>query len=116
MLIKNSNGLGDITIRNEVVAQLAGSVAVKCYGVVGMAAKDARDGVVSLLKGGNMTKGIKIYAENGGVVAELSIIVSYGTNIRTICRSVANRVRYTIGDIAGLKVNRVNIKIEGIRV
>lgn len=115
MLIKNEKFLGDVTIRNEVLARMAGAVASKCYGVVGMAAKDAKDGVVSILKANNITKGIGVSVEDGRAVIELHIIVEYGTNISTICKSIANRVRYAIAEYAGVKVKRIDIKVEGIR-
>ena len=42
--------LGTIMIDNEVIATYAGSVAVECFGIVGMAAVNMKDGLVKLLK------------------------------------------------------------------
>ena len=42
--------LGVITIDPEVVAKYAGTVAVECFGIVGMAAISMKDGIVKLLK------------------------------------------------------------------
>ncbi len=47
---------------------------------------------------------------------ELHLIVEYGININTVCKSIVNRVRYTIENAVGIKVNRVNVRVEGIRV
>ena len=49
--------LGLITIEPEVVAQYAGSVAVECFGIVGMAAVSVKDGIVKLLKKESLTHG-----------------------------------------------------------
>ena len=38
--------MGNITIDNEVIAQYAGSVAMECVGVVGMAGINVKDGLV----------------------------------------------------------------------
>lgn len=45
----NSN-LGEVVVNPEVIATYAGSVAVECFGIVGMAAVDMWDGIVKLLK------------------------------------------------------------------
>ena len=42
--------MGNIVIDNEVIAQYAGSVAVECFGIVGMAGVSMKDGLVKLLK------------------------------------------------------------------
>ena len=41
--------LGNIIIDPEVIAQYAGSVAVECFGIVGMASVNVKDGLVKLL-------------------------------------------------------------------
>ena len=42
--------LGIITIEPEVVAKYAGTVAVECFGIVGMAGVNVKDGLVKILK------------------------------------------------------------------
>ena len=41
-----STELGIITIAPEVIAKYAGTVAVECFGIVGMAAVSVKDGLV----------------------------------------------------------------------
>ena len=43
--------LGAVMIDPEVIARYAGSVAVECFGIVGMAMVNMKDGLVKLLKG-----------------------------------------------------------------
>lgn len=52
-----STELGIITISPEVIAKYAGSVAVECFGIVGMAAVNMKDGLVRLLKRESLTHG-----------------------------------------------------------
>ena len=42
--------IGKITIDREVVSRYAGSVAVECFGIVGMAGVNVKDGLVKILK------------------------------------------------------------------
>ncbi len=116
MILKTDGSLGEVTVSNSVVAQIAGEAASQCYGVVGMASRSKKDGIVSLLMPDTMTKGISVSVVDGGIVVELHIIVEYGVNINTICKSIVNRVRYTIEQAVGLKVTRADVKVEGVRV
>ena len=113
MVLKTSGDLGEVTISNNVISEIAGAVATKCYG---MASRNKKDGIVNLLKPDSMTKGISITVEEGGVIVEIHLIVEYGININTICKSIVNRVRYTIENTVGIKVNRINVRVEGVRV
>ena len=45
-----TNSLGTVTIETDVIATYAGSIAVECFGIVGMAAVNMKDGLVKLLK------------------------------------------------------------------
>ena len=54
-----STDLGIVTIDSEVIAKYAGTVAVECFGIVGMAAVNVKDGLVHLLKKESLTRGIQ---------------------------------------------------------
>lgn len=116
MVLKTNNGLGEIYVSNNVVAEMSGAVAMKCYGIVGMAARNRKDGIVNLLKRESMSKGIGVSVDNSGLVIDMHVIIEYGMNITSVCKSVVNRVRYTIENNLGIKVNRVDVRVEGIRV
>ena len=53
-------GLGKIMIDTDVIATYAGSVAVECFGIVGMAAVSMKDGLVKLLKKDSLKHGINV--------------------------------------------------------
>ena len=67
MSAKLENQYGTISIENEVIARIAGLTAIDCYGIVGMAAKNVKDGFVQLLKRESLTKGIRINAHHRGI-------------------------------------------------
>ena len=116
MAILINSEYGEITVDNGVIASIAGSVANKCYGVVGMASRSKKDGLVSLLKPDNMTKGIKVTVEDAGSVINMHIVVEYGLNINVICDSIINNVKYKIESNTGLKVTNVEVIVESVRV
>ena len=117
MQSKIKTDLGVIAIENEVIARVAGLSAMECYGVVGMAAKSLRDGLVHLLKIESLSKGVNIETlENGELVIGLHIIVEYGTNLVAISNSLKDNVRYKVEECVGMTVQNVNIYIEGVRI
>ena len=80
-----STDLGIITIDPEVIAKYAGTVAVECFGIVGMAAVNMKDGLVHLLKKESLTRGIKVrISEDNHVSLSFHIIVAYGVSISAV--------------------------------
>lgn len=116
MPAKLENELGIITIENEVIARIAGMAAIDCYGIVGMAAKNMKDGIVQLLKKESLTKGIRLTVVENRISLEFHIIVEYGTNISAIADNIICTVKYKVEEFAGMEVENINIFVEGVRV
>ena len=116
MATKTETKYGTIAISNNVIANAAGVIATSCYGVVGMAIRSPKDGLVSLLKPSNLAKGIKVTIENNEVTVDMHIVVQYGVNINAICESIMHGVKYRLSEIICMDVKAVNIFVESIRV
>ena len=108
--------LGDIAIDSEVIANYAGSVAVECFGVVGMANVNVKDGIVKMLKKDSLSTGISVAIQNSGITLDFHLIVAYGVNIITVCENLMSTVKYQVEEFTGLKVKKVNVFVEGVRV
>ena len=116
MSAKLENDYGVITIENEVIARIAGYAAMDCYGIVGMAAKNVKDGIVQLLKKESLTKGIKLTVNENKISLDFHIIVEYGTNITAIADNIISTVKYKVEEFTGMPVEKINIFVEGVRV
>ena len=116
MSAKLENQYGTISIENEVIARIAGLTAVDCYGIVGMAAKNMKDGLVQLLKRESLTKGKRINVNEEQISIDLHIIVEYGTNITAIAENIISTVKYKVETVCGIAVEQVNVFVEGVRV
>ena len=109
--------MGNISIDNEVIAQYAGAVAMECFGIVGMANVNVKDGLVSLLKLDSMTRGINVTLDqNNKLKLDFHVIVSYGISIATVAENLIETVKYKVSSFTGLTVDTVNIYVEGVRV
>ena len=108
--------LGNIIIDPEVIAQYAGSVAVECFGIVGMASVNVKDGLVKLLKKESITHGISVNITNNKLILDFHVIVSYGVSIVTVCDNLINNFKYKVESFTGLEIEKINIFVEGVRV
>jgi uncharacterized alkaline shock family protein YloU len=107
--------LGKIVIAEELLAMLAGYAAIECYGLVGMASRKFKDGIIELLGRDNLSRGVEIKLEGEQLVVDLYIVVSYGTRIPQVAKNVMEKVQYTLESTTGLKVSQVNVNIQGVQ-
>lgn len=112
-----STDLGIITIDPEVIAKYAGSVAVECFGIVGMAAVSMKDGLVKLLKKESLTKGIQVViSDENKITLNFHVVVAYGVSISAVTDNLISNVKYKVEEFTGMSVDKINIYIEGVRV
>ena len=107
---------GTINIANDVLADLAGYAALECYGIVGMASPTLRDGVAQLLSLDKLRKGVAITSDGEGVRVDLYVIAEYGTQLAEVAHNMADRVRYVLTSTAEVKVETVDVHVQGIKV
>ena len=100
----------------EVIAQYAGTVAMECFGVVGMASMSVRDGLVKLLKKDSMTLGIQVLLNNNKLTLNFHIIVSYGVSILAVADNLIDSVKYKVEEFTGIEIEKINIFVEGVKV
>lgn len=108
--------MGNIVIDNEVIAQYAGSVAVECYGIVGMAGVSMKDGLVRLLKMDSLTRGISVTLKNNKLILDFHVIVAYGISILAVADNLIDNVKYKVEEFTGIKIEQINIFVDGVRV
>jgi len=117
MTIQLSMESGKVYISDDVVAIIAGSAALDCYGLIGMASrKQLKDGIAELLGRENLTRGVEIRKVNDQVQIDLYIIVSYGTKISEVAHNIQVKVKYVLNEIVGIHVDVVNVFVQGVRV
>ena len=111
-----NTGMGEITINTDVIATYAGSVAVECFGIVGMAAVNMKDGLVKLLKRDSLKHGINVTLNENKISLDFHVIVAYGVSIRAVSDNLIANVKYKVEAFTGIEVENINILVEGVRV
>ena len=107
---------GKVLIDTDVIAIYAGSVAVECFGIVGMAAVNVKDGLVRLLKRDYLNQGINVALNNNKITLDFHVIVSYGVSISTVSDNLIDTVKYRVEEFTGMEIEKINIFVEGVRV
>ena len=100
----------------DVLAKYAGSAAVECFGVVGMASVNVRDGFVKLLKKDNLRHGVNVSVADGKLMIELHIIVAYEVSILAVAQNLVDNVKYKVEEYTGMEVGKITVCVEGVRV
>jgi uncharacterized alkaline shock family protein YloU len=113
---ETETGLGRLVLSEEAIATIAGAAAIECYGVVGMAGRRMTDGIFELLGKENLSKGVSVSIEGDEIYVDLLIVVGYGVRISEVARMVVDKVRYTVENVTSLRVRKVTVNVQGVRV
>ena len=111
-----TNELGKITIPKETVETIAGLATVDCYGLAGMVSRKVSNGIGSLLGLDSIRKGVEVKETEEGLVVDVYIMVTYGTKISEVAHNVMQKIRYVMEEVTGIKVARVNVNVQGVKV
>lgn len=108
--------IGEVLIDHEVIKKYTGSVAIECFGVVGMASVNVKDGLVKLLKRESLSHGVNVSVEDNKITIDLHIIVVYGVSISAVSDNLISNVKYKVEEFTGMEIEKINIFVEGVRV
>ena len=116
MECKVKNDYGTIYIAEDVMMKVAGYAALECYGIVAMSSKRAKDGLVEWLGRENLSRGVQVRLVDDQLDVDLFIVVEYGISVAEVCKTIVDTVRYKLESMTGVKVRKVSVSVEGIRV
>lgn len=103
-----------IQISSDVVAVIAGVAVSEVQGVSGMSGGFA-GGITEVLSGKkNLAKGIKVDIDEDTAKIDVNIIVEYGSRIPDVAFEIQNRVKKSVENMTGLKVEEVNVHVQGV--
>ena len=116
-MISRKTHIGEINLSEGYLSKLIGNTATSCFGVVRMNPAGATQGIKKLVsKSEDLNSGVKVIASKdpGKITVDLHITVMYGVNIPAVKDSIENKVRYIVERETSLKVDGVNIFVDGM--
>ncbi len=107
---------GRMIISDRAVADIVGWTVLECYGVVGMASPNLRQGVASLFSRERLHQGIRVRQASEELHLKVYIIVEYGLNVAEVAGNVRSQVAYTVEKMVGTPITTLRIYVQGVRV
>ena len=114
-MVKIEKHLGTIEVSRAFFTTLVGATASNCFGVAGMVDPNPPRGLSALLSRPDDFRGVAVRTSGNGLVIDLHIEVTYGTNIQAIVNSIIHKVSYTVEDVTGIHVAAVNVFVDGLK-
>lgn len=106
----------NINISEDVITTISGIAVSEISGVAEMAG-GITGGITEVLSGKkNLSKGIKADITGNNVKIDVNIIVNYGVRIPDVAFDIQNKVKQTVENMTGLKVDEVNVHVQGVNV
>ena len=110
----SENTENGIEISNDVIAVIAGVAVSEVQGVASMSGGFA-GGITEVLSGKkNMAKGIKVDKTENTAKIDVNIIVEYGSRIPDVAFEIQTRVKKSVENMTGFKVEEVNVHVQGV--
>ena len=106
-MIKLESHMGLIEVSPDYFTEVLGGAVTSCFGVAGIAG-----GRKSFRR--RTPQGVRIYRDGPGLSVDLHVLVTYGLNISAVVRSIHSRVSYTVEEVTGLQVRKVNVFVDGM--
>ena len=104
---------GDLVVSEDVIADVAGHAALQCYGVVGMAAPNAVDGLVKILPKSRLRRGIVVSTDEDGTLVSLYVILEH---ISTVSENLVDQVSFALREFVRAPFKGVEVHVQGIKV
>lgn len=111
---------GEIKISEEAIAQVAGSAAASCYGVMGLTQSPSLNGLITegvnkILKKTDYVKGVYCFKAKAGYTVDVYIIVAYGVKLTEVVSEVQKKVAYDLRNIFPIERWEVNVFIQDVQ-
>ena len=117
MPVKKINDLGEITISEKAIEEVAGYAATHCYGVVGMREKNPTEAIKKFFKASSWLRhGIKATVKENEICVDIHIKVSYGVNLKVLSENVKQDIAYAISKMTKNKIKEINVYVDDIIV
>ena len=107
---------GKLHVANDVLADMVGHAALECYGVVGMVAPTAADGIAKILPPSRLRRGIVLNETDPGIHVDLYVVIEYGTNINAVSQNLIDAVNFALKEQARVPVDSVEVHVQDVKV
>lgn len=115
--MKIENQFGFIDISHKAVADIAGNAVMGCYGVVGMARQNGREGLLEILSGSRVSKGVSVhFTADRTASIEVFVILEQAIKVSVVAENIIDAIKYQVERQTEIPVSHVGVNVVGIRM
>lgn len=113
-MINIENHIGKISVSENYITEIVRHAVCDCFGVADVCGTNTFRSAVSAITRGKFCKrrGVVIRKDSNGIIIDLHIKVSYGTNIKSAVDNIIHKVSFTVEETAGIPVSSVNVFVD----
>src|ERR671910_506860 len=113
--------MGNTTISNTVVSQIAGIAAqevekVQMVGGTSAAVGGLLQSVTGSTGGGNLSRGVSVEVGEEEAAVDMTMTVEYGQSIPRVTEAARRNVINLVESLSGLRVTEVNITVNDVQI
>ena len=105
--------LGTVRIADDLIPLIAAYAATEVDGVASLGGNIPTE-TVRKVSGRSLAQGVKTEVKDGEVRFDLALNVDYDRNIMDITREVQERVKSSVENMTGMKVEEIKIRVAAV--
>lgn len=115
-MLNTENHIGKISVSENYITEIVRHAVCDCFGVADVCSTNTFRSAVSSVTKGKLfrRRGVVIRKDGDGIIIDLHIKVSYGTNIKAAVDSIIHNVKFTVEETAGINVISINVFVDEI--
>lgn len=113
-MLNTENHIGKISVSENYITEIVRHAVCDCFGVADVCSTNTFRSAVSSITKGKLfrRRGVVIKNDGDGIIIDLHIKVSYGTNIKAAVDSIIHKVSFTVEETAGINVSSINVFVD----
>ncbi len=119
-MVTVENHIGKISVSEKYLIDIVKHTVDNCFGVAGVCSTTAFGSALSALtheRAFRKNRGVTIRTDkDGGLIIDLHIKVTYGTNITAAVDSIIHKVTFSVVESSGVEVHKVNVYVDDMSV
>ncbi len=116
MALRTNNSYGTISVSDDVIASLAGHLAMECYGVVEMVPFGFSDSLTDLFKRNGKSRGVRVATKGDRIFVDLFVKFKYGLPVSATSESLKRSIKYGLEHFTGMIVDTIDVHVVGVKL
>ncbi len=116
MTVNTNNYYGNISISDRAIRTVACFVALDCYGVVDLVAKNFKESVRELFKKEHNARGVTVSHKDNRIFININYIIKFDVSANEVAESLKKSVKYSVENFTGMIVDTVNVNLAGVNL